>query len=312
MTISSVDIKAGPYACNGVLDDFDFAFKTFSAEQVRVVLTDADGVETDLEITTDYTVALNADQNGDPGGTIATVAVYATGYKITIVSNADYKQETDLTSGGGFYPDTIENMIDKLTLEVQQLQEQIERAVKIDISSTTTPDDLLDTIINSAAAASASATAAAASATAAATAETNAEAAQAAAEAAQAAAETAEDNIDTAIAEAIALKVDKTSNTGSALLPIGTTAQRDGGPTEGATRVNNETNTLETYVNGAWRAAGQGATGGGTDRVFIENDQTVNSDYTISTNRNAISVGPITIASGKTVTIPSGSSWVIL
>ena len=56
----------------------------------------------------------------------------------------------------------------------------------------------------------------------------------------------------------------------------------------------------------------RGATGGGTDRVFYENDQTVNTNYTISTNKNAMSAGPITVANGITVTVPNGSTWTIV
>jgi hypothetical protein len=55
-----------------------------------------------------------------------------------------------------------------------------------------------------------------------------------------------------------------------------------------------------------------GATGGGTDRVFYENDQTVNTNYTIATNKNAMSAGPITVASGVTVTVPDGSTWTVV
>jgi len=51
---------------------------------------------------------------------------------------------------------------------------------------------------------------------------------------------------------------------------------------------------------------------GGANGCMYENNQTITSDYTITTNKNASSVGPITIASGKAVTIPSGSRWVIL
>lgn len=46
--------------------------------------------------------------------------------------------------------------------------------------------------------------------------------------------------------------------------------------------------------------------------VFYENDQEVAVDYTITTSKNAMSAGPITIASGVTVTIPDGSSWAIV
>lgn len=62
----------------------------------------------------------------------------------------------------------------------------------------------------------------------------------------------------------------------------------------------------------AWAAAAAGATGGGTDKVFWQNDQTVTTDYTITSSKNAGSFGTITIASGATVTIPSGSTWTVV
>ena len=58
--------------------------------------------------------------------------------------------------------------------------------------------------------------------------------------------------------------------------------------------------------------SGGGATGGGTDEVFYENGQTVTTNYTLTTNTNAMSAGDITINSGVTVTVPSGSNWVIV
>ena len=55
-----------------------------------------------------------------------------------------------------------------------------------------------------------------------------------------------------------------------------------------------------------------GATGGSTDQVFYENDQTITTNYTITSNKNAMTAGPITINSGVTVTIPTGSEWSIV
>ena len=55
-----------------------------------------------------------------------------------------------------------------------------------------------------------------------------------------------------------------------------------------------------------------GATGGAGDMAFIETDNTVNNNYSISSNRNAMTVGPVTVASGATVTVPSGQRWIIL
>lgn len=57
---------------------------------------------------------------------------------------------------------------------------------------------------------------------------------------------------------------------------------------------------------------GGGATGGGTDQIFFENQQIVTTNYTIPTNWNAVSAGPITIAANVTVTIPTGSVWSIV
>ena len=61
----------------------------------------------------------------------------------------------------------------------------------------------------------------------------------------------------------------------------------------------------------SWGTAG-GAAGGGTDDIFYENSQTVTTNYTISTNKNAMTAGPVTINAGVTVTVPSGSSWVVV
>jgi len=101
------------------------------------------------------------------------------------------------------------------------------------------------------------------------------------------------------------------SGTGSITVPNGTTGQRPGSPAAGMIRYNSSSGTFEGYTS-SWGSIGGGATGGGGDQVFIENELTVTTDYTLSTNKNALSTGPITIDSGVTVTIPSGQRWVIL
>ena len=55
-----------------------------------------------------------------------------------------------------------------------------------------------------------------------------------------------------------------------------------------------------------------GAKGGGSDQVFYENDSTVTTNYTISTTKNAMSAGPVSINSGVTVTVNDGSTWTIV
>lgn len=73
---------------------------------------------------------------------------------------------------------------------------------------------------------------------------------------------------------------------------------------------------LTTNGTGAapsWQKAAAGAMGGGTtNAVFFENDQVVTDDYTITASKNAGSFGPITVADGVTVTIPSNSAWTIV
>lgn len=135
MTISSINRKAGPYAGNGVATAFPFSFKVFSAADVYAVRADSTGNETDLALITDYTVALNADQNANPGGTLTLLSPLADGYKLAITSNLDYLQPTDLTNNGGFYPKVITNALDRLTIFTQQLYEGVKRSMVMPISS---------------------------------------------------------------------------------------------------------------------------------------------------------------------------------
>ena len=59
-------------------------------------------------------------------------------------------------------------------------------------------------------------------------------------------------------------------------------------------------------------AASGGAVGGGSDKAFYENDITITTNYTITSSKNAMTAGPVTINSGVTVTVPSGSVWSII
>lgn len=143
MSISSTTRKAGPYACNGSTVAFPFSFKVFQAGDVRVILTDTGEAESDLVLGTNYTVVLNADQDTNPGGTVTTVAPYAAGNLITLTSRVQNLQPVTLTNQGGFYPKVINTALDRLTILVQQVVEQVGRAVKTPISSGLTPDQLI-------------------------------------------------------------------------------------------------------------------------------------------------------------------------
>lgn len=139
MTISSETRKAGPTPGNGVAIAFPFAFKVFSATDLSVILnTVATGVQQTLVLNaaTGYTVALNADQNANPGGTVtynpSGVPMPAT-QTLTIGSVVPKTQTTHLINGGAFLPANIEDMVDRVTIEAQQLEEKLSRSIKFPI-----------------------------------------------------------------------------------------------------------------------------------------------------------------------------------
>jgi len=88
-----------------------------------------------------------------------------------------------------------------------------------------------------------------------------------------------------------------------------TTAGNKHIPTGGATDQYLKYSASGTAV---WADVSGGATGAGGDKVFMENELIVTTNYTLSTNKSAVSVGPVTINTGISVTVPTGHTWVIL
>ena len=101
------------------------------------------------------------------------------------------------------------------------------------------------------------------------------------------------------------------NGTGAVKVPVGTTIQRPT-PVTGQIRYNSTNNLYEGYGASAWGSLGGGATGGGGNQVFFENDQTVTVDYTIPSTKNAMTAGPVTIDTGITVTVDTGSTWTVV
>lgn len=148
MTINSTTRKAGPFIGNGSTSVFPFTFKVFAAADVQAVrLNVSTQVETVLVLGTDYTVSLNADQDSSPGGSITLPSVLATGYNLVITSDIGNLQPTDLTNQGGFYPDVINDSLDRATIQIQQLQEAVDRSAKLPITSSADADALVADIV---------------------------------------------------------------------------------------------------------------------------------------------------------------------
>jgi len=101
-------------------------------------------------------------------------------------------------------------------------------------------------------------------------------------------------------------------------IPVGTDAQQPGQSSQpaaaiGQFRYNSDQNRFEGYKNTGWGeiGGGAGATGGGTDQVFVETGQTITENYTLTSGKNAMTVSP-TINTGKEVIVPTGATLVIL
>lgn len=152
MTVEAIARKAGPYQYTAGAS-YPFYYKVFSAEDVAVyVVQDS----SEVQLTEDqYTVNLNDDQDNNPGGTVAVSVICES---ITIVSDVDYTQETVITNRGGFYPDVLNKIHDKLTILIQQILTTLNRTVKIKVTDATSdPDKILDDLRTTASAAAESA-----------------------------------------------------------------------------------------------------------------------------------------------------------
>ena len=71
---------------------------------------------------------------------------------------------------------------------------------------------------------------------------------------------------------------------------------------------NTTDNVIKFYNGTEWLNTSQGS----TDPNFFENDVVLTSSYTITTNKNALTAGPVTVANGVIITVPEGSTWTIV
>lgn len=112
-----------------------------------------------------------------------------------------------------------------------------------------------------------------------------------------------------AISDVLDSAAQQSGLTGTLFTPSGTTAERFAAI---GIRYNTTEARFEGYNGAAWGGIGGGATGAPGNSVFIENDQTVTGDYTLTAGKNAGTFGPATIADGVAVTIPDGATWTVV
>lgn len=138
MTIASTARKAGPLLGTGTQTAFPFTFKVFAGGDLLVTRANALGIETALVLDVDYTVTLNSNQETSPGGTVTypiSGAALPVGSVLAIVGDLDYDQPLDLPSGGNFSPLALENQLDRATMQIQQLNERLDRTFSLPVSS---------------------------------------------------------------------------------------------------------------------------------------------------------------------------------
>ena len=144
MTINSTTRKTSNLVGNGNTATYPFAFKVFTdADVVVKKLEVSTSIETTLTlgVNNDYIVTLNDDQNSNPGGSITLKSGgnnqnLANGFQLVITSAVQSLQGTDLTNQGGFFPEVINDALDKSTILHQQQQDELDRSIKMSLTNT--------------------------------------------------------------------------------------------------------------------------------------------------------------------------------
>ena len=149
MTVADTSRRAGPYEGNGTTKEFAFSFKVFQASDLFVAKSSDDG-EVELVLNTDYSVRLNSNQDTTPGGTIVLSEALPDGVYLSAISQVDYSQLAIFTNKGGFYPETLNDCYDKITILCQQLKELMDRAITTDITDTMSAKELKQRLLDAA------------------------------------------------------------------------------------------------------------------------------------------------------------------
>ena len=137
MTISSTTIK-NSYAGNGSTTAFTFSYYIIAEDDLEVLIRSSNGTETLQTLTTHYTVT--GVQN-NAGGTVTMVTAPATGETLVIRRKTSQVQDTDYVANDPFPAETHEAALDKAMLVSQELQEQVDRSIKISRTNTMTSTD---------------------------------------------------------------------------------------------------------------------------------------------------------------------------
>ncbi len=131
MTVPTSTAKSGPYAGAGTTGPFTVGFRFLENSHLQVIRTSSLGVDTTLALTTDYSVS----GAGGASGTVTLVTALAVGEKLTVIRNVPFTQDADYVQNDAFPAESHERALDKLTMQTQQLAEEISRAATVPVTS---------------------------------------------------------------------------------------------------------------------------------------------------------------------------------
>ena len=140
MTVSSLTVK-NSYNADSTTTSFAYTFPIHSTSELTVILRAANGTETIQTITTHYSIV----DNGSAGGQVNFVSAPATGNTVVLLRDTNLTQETDYIANDPFPAETHEAALDKITLQQQELQEELDRAIKISRSNDITSSEIVQT-----------------------------------------------------------------------------------------------------------------------------------------------------------------------
>lgn len=140
MTLQATTRRSPTYTGTGVSVPYAFAFKVFSAADVAVYTADTTGAES--QMIGGYTVALNSDQESSPGGSVTLATPLPAGFRLTLVGGVALSQPADLPDGGSYRAQTVEDALDRATMQLQQVDEKVSRAILLPVNAGQTPPQL--------------------------------------------------------------------------------------------------------------------------------------------------------------------------
>jgi hypothetical protein len=136
MTVSSTTVK-NSYSGNGSNDTFVYGFKIFADTDLEVIIRSATGTETIKTLTTHYTVTGAGSASG--GNVVFTAGNIPTGTETVVVRReVPQTQAIDYIANDPFPAESHEEGLDRATMTIQQLQEEVNRSIKLSATNTMT------------------------------------------------------------------------------------------------------------------------------------------------------------------------------